>query len=330
MSDVIIKVEELTKKFYVSDSKIKNLFKRSLKRNLIEVTAVNQINFEVERGTIVGFIGPNGAGKSTTIKMLTGTLHPSNGKISVDGFIPYERKLLFRREIALVMGNKQQLIPDLTPMDYFKLIGSLYDLDEKRLTDDINSLTSYLNVKNKLYRQVRSLSLGEKMKMEFISAALIHPKILFLDEPTIGLDVQSKKDIRQFLLKLNREEGTTIILTSHDMEDIAETCKKIIVISEGSIVLDDEVSKTISKYSNFKYVRIPSFYLDRTDFKHFEGIEIIDNDSSKTLLKVDSFQIANVIKKLVETNSIDDFEIINLSLEEIILQNYSLKGEVDE
>lgn len=272
----------------------------------------------------------NGAGKSTTIKILTGTLHPSNGNINVDGFIPYERKLLFRKEIALVMGNKQQLIPDLTPMDYFNLIGSLYDLDEKMLMNDINSLTSYLNVKDKLYRQVRSMSLGEKMKMEFISAALMHPKILFLDEPTIGLDVQSKKDIRQFLLKLNREEGTTIILTSHDMEDIAETCEKIIVISEGAIVLDEAVTKTISNYSNYKYLRIPSSYLNRIDFRHLEGIEFIKNDCSKALLKVGSSQIADVIKGLVETNSFDDFEIINLSLEEIILQNYSLKGEVDE
>jgi ABC-2 type transport system ATP-binding protein len=326
MSKPLIAVKNLSKKFYIPDPEIKNLFKKSLRRHQLEVKAVKDISFSIPEGKIVGFIGPNGAGKTTTLKILTGTLYPSQGTVLVNNHTPYERDIQFRKEIALVMGNKSQLMADLSALDYFKLIGAMYDLASVRLAADIEALASLLHVSDKLQQQVRKLSLGEKMKMEFIAAAIIHPKVLFLDEPTIGLDVQSKKDIRQFLMDLNRRERTTIILTSHDMADISETCQDLIVINHGEIVLADAVKKTIQQYSDYKYLKLSLSSFSQAEFAKVAGATVISRDQDTLVLKVEKAKIFSVLETLSETFGVDDFEISNLSLEEIVLKNYSNQG----
>ena len=236
MSEIVINAQNLSKNFYNFDSRLP-FIKRFLKRNQITIRAVQDISFTIKRGSIVGFIGSNGAGKSTTIKMLTGTLYPSSGKLEVNGEIPFKRSINFRKKISIVVGNKLQLFQDVSAMDYFQLIGTLYEVEPAILQERIQELSNLLNVKDQLYQQVRTLSLGQKMKMEFIAASLTSPEILFLDEPTIGLDIQSKKDIRTFLKKMNEECHTTIILTSHDMDDISSVCDELNVIDKGKIIL---------------------------------------------------------------------------------------------
>ena len=174
--------------------------------------------------------------------MLTGTLYPSSGKLEVNGEIPFKRSINFRKKISIVVGNKLQLFQDVSAMDYFQLIGTLYEVEPAILQERIQELSNLLNVKDQLYQQVRTLSLGQKMKMEFIAASLTSPEILFLDEPTIGLDIQSKKDIRTFLKKMNEECHTTIILTSHDMDDISSVCDELIVIDKGKIILQGSMA----------------------------------------------------------------------------------------
>lgn len=329
MSD-IISVRNLSKVFHVPDPKEKSLFKRSFRKNQIQVTAVDNISFNIVKGSTVGFVGANGAGKTTTLKMLTGTLYPSSGSVVVDNYIPYKRDVHFRKEIALVMGNKPQLILDLSALDYFELIRSIYDLPKATFHADIARLTRLLNVERKLNQQVRKLSLGEKMKMEFISAAIIHPNILFLDEPTIGLDVQSKRDIRKFLVELNRQEKTTILLTSHDMEDISETCQDLIIINNGKVVLSDTVKNTIANYSDYKYLKVRDPNFSEADLATLDKIELISWNHNQAVLKIKKDEVFAMLSYLTQLFLIEDFEIKNFSLEEIVLNNYSARRINDE
>jgi len=281
MSEIVINAQNLSKNFYNFDSRLP-FIKRFLKRNQITIRAVQDISFTIKRGSIVGFIGSNGAGKSTTIKMLTGTLYPSSGKLEVNGEIPFKRSINFRKKISIVVGNKLQLFQDVSAMDYFQLIGTLYEVEPAILQERIQELSNLLNVKDQLYQQVRTLSLGQKMKMEFIAASLTSPEILFLDEPTIGLDIQSKKDIRTFLKKMNEECHTTIILTSHDMDDISSVCDELIVIDKGKIILQESMDVILSKFSDFKY-SIIHLLQNKTVLERVDGI-IAHNDKMKSEL----------------------------------------------
>ena len=326
MSEIVINAQNLSKNFYNFDSRLP-FIKRFLKRNQITIRAVQDISFTIKRGSIVGFIGSNGAGKSTTIKMLTGTLYPSSGKLEVNGEIPFKRSINFRKKISIVVGNKLQLFQDVSAMDYFQLIGTLYEVEPAILQERIQELSNLLNVKDQLYQQVRTLSLGQKMKMEFIAASLTSPEILFLDEPTIGLDIQSKKDIRTFLKKMNEECHTTIILTSHDMDDISSVCDELIVIDKGKIILQESMDVILSKFSDFKYLKIKMTLDLVPELCSVKGVVVISQTKSECILKIPRdfvFETLELINKLVD---IEDFEISNLSLEEIILQNYFTKKE---
>lgn len=326
MSEIVINAQNLSKNFYNFDSRLP-FIKRFLKRNQITIRAVQDISFTIKRGSIVGFIGSNGAGKSTTIKMLTGTLYPSSGKLEVNGEIPFKRSINFRKKISIVVGNKLQLFQDVSAMDYFQLIGTLYEVEPAILQERIQELSNLLNVKDQLYQQVRTLSLGQKMKMEFIAASLTSPEILFLDEPTIGLDIQSKKDIRTFLKKMNEECHTTIILTSHDMDDISSVCDELIVIDKGKIILQESMDVILSKFSDFKYLKIKMTLDLVPELCSVKRVVVISQTKSECILKIPRdfvFETLESINKLVD---IEDFEISNLSLEEIILQNYFTKKE---
>ena len=207
----------------------------------------------------MAFLGPNGAGKTTTTKMLTGLIYPTSGNIEVLGYTPAERKKDFLMQIGLVMGNKSGLSWDLTAEQSLDFIKKIYCIEEKAFNNTLDKLTELLNVKEHLKKQLRKLSLGERMKIELISAILHKPKVLFLDEPTIGLDITSKKNIRNFLREIQTGSKITLILTSHDMDDVEKVCDRVLVINKGYKVYDDHLEKLVEEYSRKKYIK---FFLE--------------------------------------------------------------------
>jgi ABC-2 type transport system ATP-binding protein len=240
----IIKVENLKKHYdyYQKDQGLKNSLRNVIKRKKLIKEAVNEINFNVEAGEIVGFIGPNGAGKTTTLKILSGILFPTSGSATVGGFTPWERKKAFKMGFSIVMGQKSQLNWDLPAAETFNLNKCIYEVDDASFKKTVGELTELLGVIPLLKTQVRRLSLGERMKMELIAALIHRPKIIFLDEPTIGLDFVSQKTIREFIRGYNEQTGATILLTSHYMNDIESLCKRAIIINEGHIAFDGNLS----------------------------------------------------------------------------------------
>ena len=226
------------------------------KRDVLKVRAVRNISFNINRGEFVGFVGPNGAGKTTTLKMLTGILHPTLGQATVLGDVPWERRRAMQQKIAIVMGQKNQLMWDLPVMDSLELNKVIYNLSREDFSASLQELTRLLTLTDLLNTPVRKLSLGERMKAELMAALLHRPEVLFLDEPTIGLDVLAQQQLREFLKRINKQRRTTILLTSHNMSDIKELCKRVIVIDRGRLGYDGEFSKLIKKYAPHKVLRV--------------------------------------------------------------------------
>ncbi|MDR2559943.1 MAG: ATP-binding cassette domain-containing protein [Oscillospiraceae bacterium] len=243
----IIKVENLKKHYdyYQKEQGLKNSLRNVIKRKKLKKEAVNGINFNIEAGEIVGFIGPNGAGKTTTLKMLSGILFPTSGTATVGGFTPWERKKAFKMGFSIVMGQKTQLNWDLPAIETFNLNKCIYEVDDAVYKKTVGELVELLGVEPLMKTQVRRLSLGERMKMELIAALVHRPKIIFLDEPTIGLDFVSQKTIREFIRHYNEETGATILLTSHYVGDIESLCKRAIVINEGLLAYDGNLSDIV-------------------------------------------------------------------------------------
>jgi len=254
----IIRVKNLNRKFeyFYKNPGLKNSIRNLFKQEKLFKDAVKDISFEIQEGEFVGFVGPNGAGKTTTLKMLSGILTPTSGEATVLGCVPSERKSEYKKQFALVMGQKNQLWWDLPAIESFILNQKIYEIKKEDFEKRLNELVDLLNAKNIIYKQVRKLSLGERMKCELIAALLHNPKVLFLDEPTIGLDVVAQKNIRDFLKKYNHDKKTTIILTSHYMDDIAELCKRIIVINSGKIIYDGSMDNLVQKYAPHKIITV--------------------------------------------------------------------------
>jgi ABC-2 type transport system ATP-binding protein len=236
----MIQVRDLAKRFRVPERRpgfwggVRTLFSRTYR----EVTAVDRVSFTVGRGEIVGYLGPNGAGKSTTIKMLTGILHPSSGEVLVDGASPHRERARNSRSIGAVFGQRSQLLWDLPPRDTFDLLRRMYAIPRARYRDTLAEFTELLGLGELLDRPVRLLSLGQRMRCELAAALLHDPPLVYLDEPTIGLDVVAKERIRDFILRLNRERGTTVLLTTHDLADIETLCRRVIIIDRGTVIYD--------------------------------------------------------------------------------------------
>lgn len=309
---------------------LKKIYKRSIKKNFfkdifreknIEVIAVDNISFQIKKGESVAFLGPNGAGKTTTIKMLTGLMYPSSGKIDILGYIPFERNKQFSKSIGLVLGNKSSLNWDLTPFESFKLQKSIYNIKDDDFAKSIEEFTSLLEVKHLIDTQVRKLSLGERMKMELISSILHNPQILFLDEPTIGLDITSKKRIRKFLRIIQRDRNITILLTSHDMDDIEEVSDRVIVINKGKKIYDDSLVKLVITYAKDKVIR---FYFNQ----NINIIKKLLSDYDSRLyenffeIKVEKSIVPEIIKNFLNKIEITDIDIISTPLEDIIEDIY--------
>ena len=253
-----IEVSGLTKAFrtYKKQPGFAGVLKGLVHRQYEQTVAVNDVSFKIEPGELVGFLGPNGAGKTTTLKMLAGLLFPTGGGARVLGHVPWERDDAYRRQFALVLGQKNQLWWDLPARESLELNAKIYGIPDDRFNRTVGELTELLGVKDKLNVSVRELSLGERMKMELIASLLHQPKVLFLDEPTIGLDVVSQKTVREFIRRHNREQKTTIVLTSHYMADIQELCERVIIIDHGKLFFDGKLAEIVDRFANFKLVTI--------------------------------------------------------------------------
>ncbi len=258
MDHTIIRTENLVKTYrrYKKKEGLRGSVSSLWKRDYEEKTAVNQVNLSVEKGEFIGLIGPNGAGKTTLIKMLTGIIAPTEGKIDVLGYYPNALKNAFKKQFAVVMGQKSQLFFELTVNDTLRLFKEIYEISEEDFQKNKNYFVELFGVRELMDVQVRTLSLGERMKMELIVALLHNPKILFLDEPTIGLDAVASKQIRNFLKEINREKGTTILLTSHYMEDIKALCKRTVVMTHGAKIYDGRTEELFEKYQKNKKITV--------------------------------------------------------------------------
>ena len=253
-----ILAEDLTK-VYVShqrDPGIAGAVRSLFTRKRQEVLAADRINVRIEEGELVGFLGPNGAGKTTTLKMLSGILYPTSGRAEVLGFVPWERRPEFQKQFSLVMGQKNQLWWDLPPEESFLLFRELYEIPADVYRQRVKMLTEMLEISHLMNVQVRKLSLGERMKCELAAALLHRPRVVFLDEPTIGLDVVSQKRIREFIRQTNREDGSTIVLTSHYMDDVRALCERVVIVDHGRVIYDDSLARLVSRYTDSKHLRL--------------------------------------------------------------------------
>lgn len=281
------------------------------------VKAVNDVSFSIEEGEVVGFIGPNGAGKTTTLKCLSGLLYPTAGDVKVLGFTPFERKHEFLKQISLVMGQKNQLWWDLPAMDTFLLNKEIYGVSDTEFDRVITDLSKKLDVSNILHTPVRKLSLGQRMKMELIAALIHSPKVLFLDEPTIGLDVVMQQTIREFLREYNRQYNATILLTSHYMGDVEALCKRVIVINYGEILYDGKLSDLVKKHAPYKLIKIVfSEYVDPKKLYSFGETKRFSYPEWE--VKVPQTKANTVAAKILQSFPVEDVTIEDPEIEEVI------------
>jgi len=251
----MISVKNLTK-IYKTPIRSSNFIKDIFFRKYKEKVALNNVSFEIGSNELVGFIGPNGAGKTTTLKILAGILYPTKGEVRVLGNNPFDKRPEFLRQIAFVMGQRNQLIWELPALDSFQLNKEIYSVSDKNFKQTVDELTTLLNCQKLIDRPVKTLSVGERMKMELIAALIHRPRLIFFDEPTIGLDIFSQEAIREFIKKFQQQYGSSIILTSHYLEDVKRLAKRLIVVNQGKILYDGALKKIIDQYSKVKYVSI--------------------------------------------------------------------------
>lgn len=308
----IIEVSNLSKIFRVAQ-KVPGLFgtlSSIFTRTSREIKAVDKISFKLDVGEFVGFIGPNGAGKTTTLKILSGLLYPTSGEVKVAGFIPWERDPGFQKRFALVMGQKNQLWWDLPSSESFLLNKEIYEVGDSNFAKTISELIELLDFKALVNIPVRKLSLGERMKAELIVALLHMPTVLFLDEPTLGLDVVAAKKLRDFIKNYNAKTGATIILTSHNMGDVKELCKRVIVINLGKIVFDGNLDEIVAQYADHKVISlIFEKPINREKLEKFGKIEKFDTLSCS--IHVERPEIAQISAQILA-----DFPVVDLTIEE--------------
>lgn len=300
---------------------VKSLFSREYE----EIKAVDGISFDIEQGEIVGYIGANGAGKSTTIKMMCGILYPTEGSVIVNGMSFTDNRQLINKEMGVVFGQKTQLWWDIPLIETFKILKNIYEVPDDEYNERFEYLCDLLDMKPFLMQNVRSLSLGQRMRADF-AAALIHsPKIVYLDEPTIGLDVLVKDKIRSAIKELNKKYNTTVILTTHDMRDIEELCNRIIIIDKGRILYDGSLANIKYRFGNTKTVFVPSnVELDHAEITaRFSGVSLEDHgDRIGIKFSVDEVDLDDMLMYLIGTYHIKDLKIEDISIEDITKQLY--------
>jgi len=315
----IIQIDQLTKSYRVYQKKegllesVRGLFHRDYKT----IEAVRGISLRVEPGEFVAFLGPNGAGKTTTLKLLSGVIYPTSGTASVMGFVPWKRDMEYRRRFALVMGQKNQLWWDLPAQESFRLHQQIYAIDRTSFDSNLSARTSLLDVQKLLGRPVRELSLGERMKMELIAALLHSPDVLFLDEPTIGLDVIAQRNIQQFLKHYQEERQITILLTSHYMKDVSALCQRVVVIAQGGLQYDGSLSGIIDSFSGSKVIQLQLGIEQAASGLERFG-EILKTDMPRVSIRVPRANVSRVLAEILNTYTVDDVAVEDPPLEEVI------------
>ena len=324
---VAISVDGLTKEFISAykEPGLRGSFKAIFKPQRRTTKAVDNISFTVRKGEIVGFIGPNGAGKSTTIKMLTGILHPTSGEAAVLGLTPWKARRELAYRIGSVFGQKPQLWYHLPAIDTFNLFSKIYDLEDEEYRKRLNYLVDAFEIKEFLNKPVRKLSLGERMRCEVASSLLHHPEVIFLDEPTIGLDIIAKQKIRELIKEINRKEKTTVLLTSHDMQDIEHLCNRIIVINHGRIIYDGDITTLNKRYIKTKMISVK--FGQKEKRSAIPGVKIISFSAFAANLEVDirKTTIKAVMDRIMKLWDIADITISDPPIEEIIAHIYREK-----
>ena len=321
MSFITVKHINKTFKVPLKNSGILGTLKSFFKRKYRYIKAINDISFSIKKGEIVGYIGPNGAGKSTTIKILSGILIPDSGTVKVDGLIPLKDRKKYVGKIGVVFGQRSQLWWDIPAIDSFNLLKDIYKIPNEEYQKTLNELIELLNLKNILNIPVRQLSLGNRMKCE-IAASLLHkPKILFLDEPTIGLDAVSKKIVREFIKKINKQNKVTVILTTHDMADIEALAKRIILIGKGSILYDGKLSSLKKKYDYLRKIKVVTKDKITLNKDYIVKEEKLDDGINFTV-DIRKIEINEFIKLLSSKISIIDIDIDSGNIDELIVKLY--------
>jgi ABC-2 type transport system ATP-binding protein len=325
MNEFVIKVKNLSKefRFLKREPGLKGSITTMFSRNYKIVDALKNVSFEIKKGEFLGIIGPNGAGKSTLVKILTGILTPTKGEAKALGLIPYKQRQKYTKNIGVVFGQRTQLWWDLPVKDSFELIRNIYNIPEKIYKENLKKFSEILNIDKYFSKPVRKLSLGERIRCD-LAASLIHnPEIIFLDEPTVGLDVEAKHRIRWFLKDLNKL-GVTIILTTHDMGDIEELCPRIIIIDKGRKIYDDTLSQIRKKFSKEKILTIDFFGFDGNEKFKWKGVKFLEREGDIVKLSVNTKKtlVSDVIKTILSKHPVQDISIEEPKIEEIIREIY--------
>ena len=320
----IIELNNLTKSYRVYQKKegLWASLRGLVHREYREIHAVQGINLQVEQGEFVAFLGPNGAGKTTTLKLLSGVINPTGGEARVMGFVPWRRENGYRRKFALVMGQKNQLWWDLPAQESFRLHQHIYQVDAAEFESTLNEVTELLDVKRLLGQPVRELSLGERMKMELIAALLHRPEVLFLDEPTIGLDVVAQHNIQQFLKHYQQERQITILLTSHYMKDVAALCRRVVIINHGTIQYDGSLEGIIDRFSGDKIITLQFGESESLDaFERMDGL--IKIEAPKVKLRMHRDEVPRTLSQILNSRQVEDIVVEDPPLEDVIARVFS-------
>ncbi|OLP18024.1 ABC transporter [Leptolyngbya sp. 'hensonii'] len=315
----IVETEGLGKVYPVAmkEPTLKGTLRHFLRRTYRNIEAVKGVSFQIEPGEVVGFLGPNGAGKTTTLKMLTGLIHPSAGQVRVAGHVPFKRETAFLKQITLVMGQKQQLIWDLPALDSLRINAAVYDISEREFRYRVEELANMLALHEKLTQPVRKLSLGERMKAELLAALLHRPQVLFLDEPTLGLDVNAQAAVRDFLREYNQRYGATILLTSHYMADIIALCQRVLLIHQGQLIYDGRLDGLLDRFAPYRQVQIefkcPYSQLDLAAYGELSRL-----DGQTACFTVQREALTGTVSRILAELDVLDLTVQDPPIEEVI------------
>lgn len=324
-----IHVSQLSKRYRVAAkaSGMGGTLRHFFQRQYRTVQAVETVSFDIEPGEVVGFLGPNGAGKTTTLKMLTGLIHPSAGEVSVGGHVPFQRKVDFLQTITLVMGQKQQLLWDLPALDSLRINAAIYGLSDKDFRDRVGELSAMLDLDGKLSQPVRKLSLGERMKAEMLAALLHRPQVLFLDEPTLGLDVNAQVAVRDFLRDYNQRYQATILLTSHYMADITALCRRVLLIHQGRLIYDGDLDGLLNRFAPYREVKVELADRSEADrLAHYGDLETLEGCTASLIVRRDA--LTQTVSRLLTDLNIQDLTVSDPPVEEVIGRVFAAGVEV--
>jgi ABC-2 type transport system ATP-binding protein len=315
----IIAVDNLSKIYPVAIKQpgLKGTLTHFFRRTYREIKAVENVSFNIQPGEVVGFLGGNGAGKTTTLKMLTGLIHPSAGEVRVADYVPFRRQPQFLNKMSLVMGQKQQLLWDLPALDSLRINAAVYNIPDRIFKQRLGELASMLDVENKLHQPVRKLSLGERMKAELLAALLHHPQVLFLDEPTLGLDVNAQVAVREFLQQYNQRYGATILLTSHYMADITALCDRVLLIHQGQLIYDGLLEDLLYRFAPYRQVKVElAQTISQDELASFGEIESIQGQEVRLLVPRE--KLTATISRILAQLQVQDLNVSDPPIEEII------------